>query len=622
MIEKKSPQLAITVLGLSLADLKHEWILTLCLIGAMAAIIAPLLLLMGLKHGTISTLREQLVQDPKYQEIRPTQALSYKLDWFKQLAKREEVAFLIPRILPTSSIIRVVNPESNKEAKLIELLATGENDPLILKNGGKIPNFNQAVLSHTVAEKLKMTVGDRIEIQVLRHRKGRKEKATTPLEIVAILSPRAGNLDRIYVTLDIATAVENYREGHAVPKFGWSGGTAEPYLSFDGIIILLPEALDELLKNEVVIDTGLTHIQTLKAQQFELLTGFSLEANYVAYHLTAANDIVKIDSLNAIKNKLRGQNAIILPYVKPFEVQLESEPIKVFGLSLSSQQTEKLGINPLPWQSFRIKKGKHKTSKRLTELRKILLPQANPLLSQEKLTMNVSGKTKLLSFPVQNVGSRFGHYALIPLELAATLRTGRQREIFYDSEQQTFALSRLEYRGFRLYAKSIDDVPLLYKALREDGIEVTAQLASIEKVKVLDRGLTRIFWLIALVGILGGVFALVMSLYAAVERKKKEIGIMRLIGLSRLNVASFPIYQSVTIAWLGIILAFAAYISLASIINYVFSNDLAMGQQICQLSNNHLIYATLITIMVAFLSSLLAAWKATQIEPAEALREE
>jgi len=43
---------------------------------------------------------------------------------------------------------------------------------------------------------------------------------------------------------------------------------------------------------------------------------------------------------------------------------------------------------------------------------------------------------------------------------------------------------------------------------------------------------------------------------------------------------------------------------------------------ICHLSSSHLVYATFITVVGAFFSSLLAAWKAIQIDPAEALREE
>lgn len=241
---------------------------------------------------------------------------------------------------------------------------------------------------------------------------------------------------------------------------------------------------------------------------------------------------------------------------------------------------------------------------------------------QAETTLRISGKTEPLLFPVKILDRGFSHHALIPIELAATLRTGIDRQIIYDKVQKTFLLSRIDFRGFRLYTNSIDDVQPIYRALREQDIEVTAQLESIERVRILDRGLTRIFWLIAIVGIGGGLLALVTSLYAAVERKKKDIAVMRLIGLSRFDVSCFPIYQGVTIAVLGIMVATTTYFLLAGVINYTFSSDLEMGQKICHLSSSHLVYATLITVVGAFFSSLLAAWKAIQIDPAEALREE
>ena len=40
-----------TMLRLAIADFRHEWVLNTCMILALGAVIAPLLLLMGLKYG-------------------------------------------------------------------------------------------------------------------------------------------------------------------------------------------------------------------------------------------------------------------------------------------------------------------------------------------------------------------------------------------------------------------------------------------------------------------------------------------------------------------------------------------------------------------------------------------
>src|SRR5690606_39362760 len=63
------------VSALAAHSLRHEWILTLCLVIALAAVIAPLLVLLGLKHGTIETLRDRLVEDPVFRSEEHTSEL-------------------------------------------------------------------------------------------------------------------------------------------------------------------------------------------------------------------------------------------------------------------------------------------------------------------------------------------------------------------------------------------------------------------------------------------------------------------------------------------------------------------------------------------------------------------
>ena len=50
---------------LSLADLWHDRKVTLCMAASLVAVIAPLLLLFGLKHGVVSQLQEELLSDPR-----------------------------------------------------------------------------------------------------------------------------------------------------------------------------------------------------------------------------------------------------------------------------------------------------------------------------------------------------------------------------------------------------------------------------------------------------------------------------------------------------------------------------------------------------------------------------
>ncbi|MFK5969776.1 MAG: FtsX-like permease family protein [Candidatus Marithrix sp.] len=590
-----------TVLSLAMFDLLHEWILTLCLVLAIAAIISPLLLLMGLKYGTIATLKDRLVQDPVYREIRPTQTYDYNKDWFTNLAKHKDIDFLIPTTRVSSSIITV---KIHNSQKIFDLVPTTNNDPLILENGGIIPQNNQCVLTQAAAEEIGVVIGDKLAVRVTRSRKGRQEFAEAKLEVISILNQRAGTMAKIYTPLDFVVDVENYKENIAVPTRAWSGGIPKPYLSFDGIMVMLEKQLDPVASSGLIIGTGINNIELLEREIFSQITGFALPPDLIAYNLQSTNNTVQTASYRALKRKLRGKNAVVMPYVK-LVINLPME-MPVFGIALTTKNQQRLGLN-LPW-------GKLAN----TYQKQLLMPNTK----NGNIMASFNGLKGSIKFPVAIIGESPGKYAIAPLELLATLRTGLQREIIFDERQQMFLLTKLNYGGFRLYVKTIDDVRGIYTTLIKQGIEVVAKSDEIERIKILDRGLTRIFWLVAIVGIIGGIAALIASLYATVERKKRELSIMRLIGLSRYQVFRFPIYQALAMAILSILVAVSAYLGLALVINLVFASDLDMGQQICHLPNSYILSAALLTITVAFLSAILAAWKTTQIEPAEALREE
>ena len=183
-------------------------------------------------------------------------------------------------------------------------------------------------------------------------------------------------------------------------------------------------------------------------------------------------------------------------------------------------------------------------------------------------------------------------------------------------------MARGGYRGFRLYAESIDDVPPLYQRLKAQGMEVAAEVEAIERIRVLDRGLTRLFWLIALLGLFGGTAVLVASLYAAVERRRRDLGVLRLLGFARRHVFFFPIVQGLIIATLGLLTGFGGYAVLAWAINRAFSTELAPDEAFCVLPFVISSFSASVTLVLAALASMVAAWRATCIDPAEVIREQ
>lgn len=598
--------------GLAGLHLRHEWILTLCLVIALAAVIAPLLVLLGLKHGTIQTLRERLVEDPVFREIRPAQTREFKPEWFTDVGSWPGVGFLTPTILPLSSVISVVHPATGR-TELFDLVPTAGGDPLLLENGGVVPDDGGAVLTAEAARRLDVGSGGEILVRVTRSRSGRTEAAELALGVAAVLDARAGSLPRIYAPLSFVLDVEAYKEGYAAPARGWAGDTPEPYASFDGAVLLMAQPLSPIGRSGLVINTGFGRMADIAPEGVRDLLGFSPPAGLTAYNLLSPGASITASNLRAIEQKLRGHDRVLLPYVRDVQVRRGETPLTVIGLSVDENQARLLGLPPLPWGGF---------TGRLPEgIRGALWPSAAGAPPGGAVAVSSSGAAGL-EFELLPVGETALEHPVVPVELLGVLRTATQRAVAFNGDADRFEMARGGYRGFRLYAASIDDVPDLYRRLKGQGVEVMAEVEAIERIRVLDRGLTRLFWLIALLGLFGGTAVLVASLYAAVERRRRDLGVLRLLGFARRHVFFFPIAQGLMIAALGLAAGFGGYALLAAAINHAFASELAPGEAFCVLPGPYVPVFCLTTLALAALASLAAAWRATCIDPAEVIREQ
>ena len=608
-----------TIARLAFADLRHEWILSLCMVLALAAILAPLLLLLGLKNGTIETMRNRLVEDPVFRELKPDATQSLNESWFAAMTRDPRVAFVVPTILRGSSIVRLA-VEGTDRSEPLDLLPTAAGDPLLLENGTRVPGPEEAVLTTDAADKLRVKAGARVELQVARVRLGRRETATQVLTVAAVLPPRADPLPRIYTPLGLATDVENYREGLAVPARGWTGGTPHAHHSFDGAYVIVPDRLDPLTARALTIGTGFTRMDPLPARGLAERTGLTLPEGWSALTLEVTQSPLGWEAVRTVKDKLRGRSAIVLPFVRDAALTVAGGPagtLPVVGLSLAPDQAKALGVGELPW-------GAATETQRFDQIARILLPdgitdgaQATITLAEPKPQTGAPP-----SLPVRVEGRAAGAQAVVPVELLGALRTATQRAVVHDPSQNALLLAPAGFRGFRLYARSIDDVAGLHGLLRSQGIETNAKVQAIERIRTLDRGLTRIFWLVAVVGITGGMAALVASLYATVERKRRDLSLIRLMGLPPRAVFGFPVWQSAVLALLASAAAIAGFQTLATVINEVFAGDLELGERLCHLPASVLAGAALATVAGAVLASLFAAWRSTRIDPAEAIRVE
>ncbi len=395
------------LLWLSGKDYRNEWQMSFFSVLALAAVLGPMLILFGLKFGIVSAMLDRLLQNPANREIQNTRSAHFTAAWFQEMARRPDVAFVVPR---TRRIAATVELRSAGAEHIVpvELIPTAAGDPL-LPPGTPLPTgVNEVVLSDSAARRLRVGAGDTVEASVLRRYRGEKERVHLPLTVLAVAPPAAFGRDGAFVPLALLQAVEDFRDGIRVARFGWVG--------------------DE--------------------------------------------------------------------------------------------------------------------------------PPA----------------------------TRY-------------------------------------YPGFRLYARRLRDVAGLRNALLDAGIAVRTRAADIELVLSIDRNLSRLFWIVAVIGLAGYTLSLSANLWAHVDRKRRELSILRLVGFRTADIVRYPMLQAAFTALLGWALAVAVYAGVAWGINRGMAPQLEPGQRVCHLLPVHLLLALLLTLAAALAAAALAGYRAARIEPSDGLRE-
>ncbi len=617
------------VLGLSIADMKHEWILTVCIILAITAVLSPLLLLFGLKYGIIDWGRSYLKEDPRYREIRPLVSRSFEKDWFEAIREQLDIEFIVPMTRQISASVDAQVVEGGPSDQL-NIVPTNDYDPLLLENGAPIPGSGECVLSHYAAEAIGAQAGDALGITASRIIDNQYEFGKTTFKVAGILSPRAGTLKDMYVRLEILEAVENFKDGRAVPEFGWEGAVPKAYPVYNGLIVLLPEALSKTEVFRVYNRSGFTRIEPLDKETLFQKTGFRIDSDDMIYHLFTLRKPVEENAIDIVGNRLRGREPVLIPVIEPVSAELLDEkgallsPISIQALTHDRKTAEEIGMKPSPfWEN---------AGDTPPGILKIMISLEMAEASNGSFQVRLRAEDRTLVFPVIAAADPLVDQktAFVPPVLGGVLNLFLQKEIEYDETLGQFVLGRRGYAGFRMYARSIYDVDAVRKHFEALSIPVNTRIADIQKVMDLDRGMSVIFWLLAVVAIAGSVASLVASLYASVERKRKEISILRLIGLSGSKLFRFPVYQGVLIGTGGFICSYLLFLAFSELINTGFRSyaekmlgfPMKEGVDFCRLPALHVAGVLLFVLILSTIAATIAAIRATRIDPADALRDE
>lgn len=177
-----------------------------------------------------------------------------------------------------------------------------------------------------------------------------------------------------------------------------------------------------------------------------------------------------------------------------------------------------------------------------------------------------------------------------------------------------------DYAGFRLYARSIDDVGQLSADLLAQQIDVRTKAADIDLVKALDRNLSIVYWIIAVIVIGGFCLSFGTSLWANVNRKAREFSLLRLIGFSAQGIVWFPLIQALLTGALGWLLACLIYFMIQFALNGLFLDNVGAGQSVCRLQPAHLLIALLLTLLAALSAAVVGGARVARMDLSSGLK--
>ena len=200
-----------------------------------------------------------------------------------------------------------------------------------------------------------------------------------------------------------------------------------------------------------------------------------------------------------------------------------------------------------------------------------------------------------------------------------------ESEIWVDVNSLASATKRENYSSVLLRAKDANALTALTKRITDDPklhLKALAERTFYEDQQGTASGaLKGLAVFISFIMAVGAGFAGMNTMYAAVARRTKEIGTLRVLGFSRLSVLIAFLIESISIALLGaaigIVLALPLNLVSTGTSNFVTFSEIAFNFKV---TPDLMILALLFGGIIGFVGSLLPSIRASRYKIVDALR--
>ncbi|MFC4651500.1 ATP-binding cassette domain-containing protein [Lactococcus nasutitermitis] len=246
-------------------------------------------------------------------------------------------------------------------------------------------------------------------------------------------------------------------------------------------------------------------------------------------------------------------------------------------------------------------------------------------------TKALVGKTIALSFIIMGENNApttiTGNYTVSGIVKSSS----QLNDIYFTSSALKSLLSShnisTNYQLAVLTVNRVSNVQDVSKAVRKIKVDGRQYFSSMDMGSVLSMFtnitsiVSYVLAAIAGVGLVVSIFMIIVTTYMSVAERTKEIGIMRALGGRRKDVSRLFTTESLILGVFAAAIALGFSFAMSAIVNSVLSSFLG-GVAIIQITPVIIIFAILISLLIAFLSSLAPSARAARLNTIEALAAE
>ncbi len=578
------------------AEIRNEWLFGIGVALAVSSVVTPAALLWGTKSGMIDAMRERLLREPAIRELVGQENHALPIAWFDEKTADPRVAFVIPSVRRISLYGSVAKSGSVEDfVSDVAYLPTAPGDPIgggvglpADYEGGGVP----CMISARVAESLEAKEGDAIAITVSRIENDAIVQVSLEAKVDRVLAPGDSGAMAIYLPLPVIERIEDYKDGSAVPLFGWGKGVRDSMRTYDSFRIRFDSARSPEDEAAVIADSAVRGKLPLRAT-----------SEKGEYEAVANRDGIAHGEVLELVRQFRGLDPKVLLLAEaPFEVESSAGAAGSDGW---------LQGDPQEWLSLEDFEG---------------IEAASPAQAKDDPPARVwkiatAGGTSSLRLrlpaPVAS-GSR----VIVAPEFLGVVGAAKRRIIDYNTDSGEFRSPRLAYPGFRLYARELEDVRPLRLECEKEGISVRTNEDRIDSVVYLDAALGKFLAFVVVAGGLGGLGALFTSLYLSIERSRRQFAVLQILGIPPLYVFLSSFLQAMIMVLAGVLASFAFFQMGSALLAAVLASEGGPNDGFCELETGQWAVLTATSLGSALLATVLARSRLRFKDPAVVARSE